>query len=481
MLKRYIDFITESHDLITESQLIELLLESDVIFSNNFKKILGRIDNPVAKKILDLEKNDLPVVANYFDIDPERNDYLWFTADRKAQEILNDPKELYRFVGNNGGWLKHSDANNAIFNRLGYVPEGDVYIPSSAIVGEVVKKIISETSGKTWVWLKFDNGQGVFNLDKLRIVDDRNKLVWVKNRQDVRVGRSMNALLVLASREDDTAKFTPREIEIFVNLYKSQIDKFNDKFSLFDVVKGREIYDRYQFENYYEPSGSLANSCMAEADSSWLLPYTENDSVSLVIYKSQDADDMIIGRAILWDCMDGKKFMDRVYSNSDSDVDLFRDYALENGWWCKLNNNSSSYINSIGPNNQREDHLDVKVELKKGYENFPYMDTLKFYSPSTGIISNSKPESGLYYFCESTDGEYDINCATCRNNGSISCERCDGDGSEICIACNGDGEVDVNDTSLECETCEGRGTETCTSCDGEVQVDCPDCNGGMSL
>jgi hypothetical protein len=79
MLKKYIDFITESNDLITESQLIELLLESDVMFSDNFKKVLGKIDSPVAKKILGLEKKDLPVVANYFDIDPERNDYLYFT------------------------------------------------------------------------------------------------------------------------------------------------------------------------------------------------------------------------------------------------------------------------------------------------------------------------------------------------------------------------------------------------------------------
>jgi hypothetical protein len=479
MLKRYIDFITESHDLITESQLIEFLLESDVMFSDNFKKILGKIDNPVAKKILNLEKRDLPVVANYFDIDPNRNDYLWFTADRKAQEILNDPKELYRFVGNGGGWLKHSDANNGIFGRLGYVPTGDVYIPTSTMVGEVVKKIVSETSGKTWVWLKFENGQGVFNLDKLRTVDDRKKIVWSKNRQDVRVGRSMNALLVLASKEDDTTNFTAREIEIFVNLYKSQIDKFNDKFSFFDIVDGGEIYDKYQFENYYEPSGTLSNSCMAEADSSWLEPYTKNDTVSLIIYKSPEDDSMIIGRALLWKCLDGKKLMDRVYTNSDSDVDLFRQFAQENGWWYKSGNNSSSYVKAIGPNGQIEDHLDVKVQLEKGHENFPYMDTLKYYIPSTGIISNEKPESGLYYYCESTEGEYDVNCATCRNSGGVACTNCDGDGEEVCIGCNGDGTIDDGD--LECSDCDGTGMQTCSVCDDSRRGECADCNGGNSL
>jgi hypothetical protein len=471
MLKKYIDFITESHDLITESQLIEMLLESDVMFSDNFKKVLGKIDNPVAKKILDLEKKDLPVVANYFDIDSKRNDYLYFTPDRKAQEILNDPKELYRFVGNNGGWLRHGEVNTAIFGRLGYVPEGDVYRPVSTEVGEVVEKIVSEKSGKTWVWLKFPGGQGVFNLEKLRPVDDRHKLVWSKNRQDVRVGRSMNALLALAAKDDDTAKFNARDIEIFVNLYKAQIDKFNDKFSLFEEVKGRRIYDKYQYDNYYDASGSLANSCMAEADSSWLEPYTENDTVSLVIFKAVEDEDMIVGRAILWETLDGKKVMDRIYTNNDSDVELFRQYATDNGWWYKSNNNSAARIEGVGPEGQ-DQNLSIDVQLKKDHENFPYMDTLKYYYPATGIITNSRKPKGFFYYLEDTDGEWShSDCKTCDDSESITCPTCNGDGEEVCIECNGDAEID----GQKCSTCDGEGKKTCSKCDGDGSITCPDC------
>ena len=471
MLKKYIDFITESHDLITESQLIEMLLESDVMFSDNFKKVLGKIDNPVAKKILGLEKKDLPVVANYFDIDPKRNDYVYFTPDRKAQEILNDPKELYRFVGNNGGWLTHGEANNAIFGRLGYVPQGDVYRPDSTEVGEVVEKIVSEKSGKTWIWLKFANGQGVFNLEKLRPVDDRSKLVWSKNRQDVRVGRSMNALLTLAAKDDDTAKFNARDIEIFVNLYKAQIDKFNDKFSVFEEVKGRRIYDKYQYDNYYDASGSLANSCMAEADSSWLEPYTDNDTVSLVIFKATEDEDMIIGRAILWETLDGKKVMDRIYTNNDSDVELFRQYAQENGWWYKSNNNSAARIEGIGPEGQ-DQNLSIDVQLKKDHENFPYMDTLKYYYPATGIITNSRKPKGFFYYLEDTGGEWShSDCKTCDDSEVMKCPTCNGDGEEVCIECNGDGEID----GQQCSTCGGEGKKTCSKCDGDEEVACIDC------
>jgi hypothetical protein len=472
MLKKYIDFITESHDLITESQLIEMLLESDVMFSDNFKKVLGKIDNPVAKKILGLEKKDLPVVANYFDIDSKRNDFLYFTPDRKAQEILNDPKELYRFVGNNGGWLTHGEANNAIFGRLGYVPQGEVYRPASTEVGEVVEKIVSEKSGKTWVWLKFPSGgQGVFNLEKLRTVDDRHKLVWSKNRQDVRVGRSMNALLALAAKDDDTAKFNARDIEIFVNLYKAQIDKFNDKFSFFEEVKGRRIYDKYQYDNYYDASGTLANSCMAEADSSWLEPYTDNDTVSLVIFKAPEDEDMIIGRAILWETMDGKKVMDRIYTNSDSDVELFRAYCTENGWWYKSNNNSSNAIEGVGPEGQDE-RLYVKVQLKKGHDHFPYMDTMKYYYPETGILTNSREDNGFYYYLEDTDGDWSHSyCRTCDDREVITCPVCDGDGEVACNECNGDGDID----GQQCSTCDGEGKKTCPKCDGDEDITCPDC------
>lgn len=453
MLKKYIDFITESNEitnsLITESQLIEMLLESDVMFSDNFKKVLGKIDNPVAKKILGLEKKDLPVVANYFDIDSNRNDYLYFTPDRKAQEILNDPKELYRFIGNGGGWLTHGEANNGIFSRLGYVPEGDVYRPVSTEVGEVIEKIVSPTSGKTWVWLKFQNGQGVFNLEKLRSVDDKNKLVWSKNRQDVRVGRSMNALLALAAKDDDTAKFTARDLEIFVNLYKSQIDKFNDKFSFFDVVQGDEIYDKYQYENYYEASGPLSSSCMAEADSSWLEPYTENKTVSLVIFKAPEDESMIIGRALLWECLDGKKIMDRIYTNNDSDVELFRQYATDNGWWYKSNNNSNSNYDGVSPDGQHE-RLFVEIQLKKSHENFPYMDTMKYFYPESGIITNSRKPVGFYYYLEDTDGSWShTDCRTCNDTEYVTCTECGGNGTLeddiACNDCNGDGEIRCTD------------------------------------
>ena len=210
---------------------------------------------------------------------------------------------------------------------------------------------------------------------------------------------------------------------------------------------------------------------MAEADSTWLEPYTQNDTVSLVIFKAVEDEDMIVGRAILWECLDGKKVMDRIYTNNDSDVELFRQYAQENGWWYKLNNNSSARIDSVGPEGQDE-VLSVEVQLKKNHKNFPYMDTMKYYYPSTGILTNSRKPTGFFYYLEDTDGEWShSNCKTCSDREVITCPTCNGDGEEVCTVCNGDGEI--NDQ--KCSNCDGTGQQTCSKCDGDKEVTCPDC------
>jgi hypothetical protein len=281
----------------------------------------------------------------------------------------------------------------------------------------------------------------------------------------------MNALLTLAAKDDDSAKFSARDLEIFVNLYKAQVDKFNDKFSFFEEVKGRRIYDKYQSDNYYEASGTLANSCMAEADSSWLEPYTDNNTVSLVIFKSTEDEDMIIGRAILWECLDGKKVMDRIYTNNDSDVELFRQYAKESGWWYKSNNNSSNTIEGVGPEGQNE-RLYIEVQLRKDHRNFPYMDTMKYYYPETGIITNSRKDTGFFYYLEDTDGEWShSDCKTCNDSEFMKCPTCNGDGEEVCIECNGDGEID----GQKCPSCDGEGKKTCSGCNGDETIACTDC------
>ena len=462
MIKKYSEFIKDN---------IEFLLESDVIFSEKFKKAISKIDHPIAKSILDIENKDLTVQANYLDIEFSKNDTITFTPDRKAKEILSDSKEVVRFIGSGGGWLKHVDSNVQLFEQLGYsFEEGSKpYEPESRDLGEIIAKVTSEKSGKIYAWVKFkdqsgnDVGEGVYNVQKIRVVDERVRKIWSSNRQEIKIGRAMRALLKAAD-----IKFIDKDFEQFVNLYKATIDKMNDKFSYIEVVRENDIAYWYNKDNYFITSGTLGSSCMASAPDSWLEVYTANpEEVGLVIYKSMDDTTKIIGRALLWKLKDGKEYLDRIYTINDSDVQLFRDYAKENNWYYKEYNNSSDSGYAIAPDGTKVS-LDLTVNLTDAsMDNFPYLDTLKYFNPGRKTISNQN--NGECYFLEDTGGDYVRSCDSCGGSGTVTCYDCQGDGNRECSDCDGNGEI-------ECSDCDGNGKEECGNCD-DGKVTCSDCDG----
>jgi hypothetical protein len=472
VIKKYIDFINESYQMI---------LESDVIYSDRMKLALSKIDNPISKFILDIENKDLPVKSNFFDIPMDVNDKISFIPDRKAQEILQDSTEYVRFVGSGGGWLKHKDSNKSIFDKLGYVYEEgtEPFKPNQNNTGEVISKVTSETSGKTYAYVIFKDentkdviGQGVYNNEKLRYIDNRQKLVWSKNRQDVKIGKGIKALLDITDY-----KFTAQELEQFVNQFKATIDKLNDKFSYFETVEGDDIGHWYNRENYYESKGTLGSSCMASVPKRYFSIYMENPDVcKLLILKSKEDSSKIIGRSLLWTLINGEKYLDRIYTVNDSDVQLFKDYAKENDWYVKYYNGSSGDPYVINPKTGEKDTLETKVKIKKGeYDGYPYLDTFKYWHPDTGIMSTEKSDGD--YTLESTGGDY-ISCESCDGSGRNTCYECDGDGSRECYECDGSGYQ-------SCSSCDGHGEETCSYCDGEGMIEgidgeeteCPDCSG----
>jgi hypothetical protein len=480
MIKKYLDFINES---------LEMILESNVVYSKNFKTVISKIEHPLAKAILDIENTDFPVRNNYFDVNFKENDKLGFIPDRKAQEILNDPKNYVNYLGGSG-WLKHKETNQNLFNKLGYSYEEGVepYNAPTNEVGEVITEVKSEISSKEYAWVKFPGGQGVYNKEKLRTVDNKEKALWSRGRQDIFVGRGIRALLTTAG-----IKFVDKDLEEFVNLYKSTVDKMNDVFQYFDVVKGGDIAHWYSYGNYEDRIGTLGSSCMSNVDDYYFDIYVSNPDVcQLVILKSKDDDSKIIGRALLWTLIDGKKFMDRIYTMRDSDVQIFRDYAKENGWFAKYHNNSTDSGSVITPTGSQENLGKLTVNIRKGmYDGYPYLDTLKYFDPS-GTLSNKTGTNT--YLLESTDGDLGDGCDYCNGSGRTECSNCDGDGSWECGDCSGSGDSKCPDCSgtgatgdgescgscdngkVDCDNCDGSGKEYCDDCDGDGMHDCYECN-----
>ncbi len=184
-----------------------------------------------------------------------------------------------------------------------------------------------------------------------------------------------------------------KDIENFVNAYKSTYDAMANRSEGFELVKGEDIRYWYLEDRYEEVSGQLGNSCMRhERCQKYLDIYVQNpESCSLLILKGKDPD-KIVGRALIWTLHDGpgvagKKFMDRIYTIKDSDRLLFEAYAKDNDI---LRSSSSSY----------------KIKVKEGrYHYYPYMDTFAYLDPENGILTSSWSGSGSDYLeMQHTDG-----------------------------------------------------------------------------
>ena len=469
MLKKYTQFITES---------IELLLESNVVYSPKFRKALNKIQDPIAKTLLSIENKDLDVQSNYFDIPIDKNDTVTFIPDKRAQEILGDKKELVRFTGRKGGWLTHNMEQNAgLFAQLGFEPkQEEVYKPKNDEIGQVMGKVIGPKSGRTYFYVKFPKGEGVYNSEKLVPAgEDLTKLVWSKNRQEVRVGRAVRALLTSSGQTE----ILDKDIESFVNSFRAVIDIMNDVFSHFEIIRGEKIGWWYDNKNYKEIKGTLGNSCMAGGPKRWFDVYCSNpDTIGLLILKSEADENKLMGRALLWKLDDGSMFLDRIYTAKDSDVTLFREYAKSKGWYTRSDNGYSAQNSASGGK------VDLTAHIKPGkYKGYAYMDTFTCWDPKTGKISANEFKGSKHMYNEEYGGgddDGDDECITCGGTGDVSCTACKGKGTLICKCVEGKVKCkECKKGKIDCQECKGKGTkkgEPCTSCE-EGKINCPACGG----
>jgi hypothetical protein len=207
---------------------------------------------------------------------------------------------------------------------------------------------------------------------------------WNSNkRQKSKIGKILNKLLNLPIDE----------IEKSVNIYKSTYkEKIEEAYNRFEIVKGEKLVYWYDYQNYDEQKGPLGNSCMKHAK--YLELYEKNpDKVKLLILKNEEGD-KIRGRALIWnlDEPENEKFLDRIYTIEDSDVELFINYAKNNGWLYKtLQGQYSGDI--INPKiNKKVKKLKVYIDIDIDYTYYPYLDTLYYYNKENGLLSNIDDE-----------------------------------------------------------------------------------------
>ena len=220
-----------------------------------------------------------------------------------------------------------------------------------------------------------------------KITNVKSNEFWNRGRTEMSIGRWVRRVIFDLHK----SSISDSEIEKFVNQYKSSFDD-KDK-NNFEIVKGDDIKKWYLSKNYESEKGQLGNSCMRyDRCQQYFDIYTKNPEVcSLLIMKSTEDTDKIVGRALLWNLKDGRKYQDRIYTINDSDKILFSQWADNNGY-------------------QKYDSSHIVKEVQLGnhdYEKYPYMDTFVCYNPSHKLLTSDEdfwPSQG-YYKLRETHGE----------------------------------------------------------------------------
>lgn len=215
------------------------------------------------------------------------------------------------------------------------------------------------------------------------LIDDSPSEPWnSRMRQEISVGKIINKLF--------PDKFKQTEIEQFVNDFKAEINK---SFSKFKLVDGEEIRYWYLEDRYENTSrGDINNSCMKAIKSQPFLDiYTNNpDKCKLLILMSDKEKEKIKGRALVWWGLRkplDRIYMDRVYTIDDADKKLYINHAMQNNWFYKVKQvmHDSSYMD-----NGKIITSSVAIVLKpKAYKYYPSLDTLPYYTPSTGRLGSN--------------------------------------------------------------------------------------------
>ena len=388
--------ILKYEDYISEKAVYELLLESKVVYSKKFINLLNKMKaNKLATQLLNLYSKDVDgVTQNYIDI-TDLKDAVSFTPDRKVQELTKDKPETW-VITSSGRYLTTSDRNDKLFEALGYdKAKYGCWNPDTGAVGLILAETVSRTSGKIYVMFKEYEGEriGVVNKEAMEPTESEDQRIWSTSRNNIKIGRLVRAILTASK-----IPFTDSEIEQFTNQYKATYDFAKDALKQFDIVQGDKIAYWYDEENYVDGGGSLNNSCMASVGSDYFDIYTQNPQVSLVILygdggsieSEKYTDDRIKGRAILWDAkLDGQpvKFMDRIYTSQDADVELFKQFAEKNGWWFKKRQSMEPNEDFTDGNSSKKGKIKVNLD-DTDFEYYPYCDTVCYIDTNTGIASN---------------------------------------------------------------------------------------------
>jgi hypothetical protein len=381
----------------------DFLLESQLIYKDEFKSILyairndepGSPESKVASILLELSGVELDLVHNYIK-DVTTPGLVSFIPEDK----INFNKvsiEQHRIVTKTSILSAYGISKDGLINNEEISLIGTNDFPNDFKLIKTIDTDLAELEDEMYrlegyylYYLQSNSQPDRFVTVYRNINDGDTQSIYPyeipeNRRGEVKIGRFVNKLIDIYKKSGNDQSIidgvTAAAVEKFVNAYTARILFEENAFSRFEIVKGEEIKKWYHESNYAGQGGQLNSSCMRFGRcQDFFKIYTENPEVCQLLILKDETGKKIEGRALLWTTVDGKKFMDRIYTTKDSLVKLFAKWAEDN-----------SYINKgQETHNYRTPLLDtIIVQVKpKLYPKYPYMDTLIDYVPDKGILCN---------------------------------------------------------------------------------------------
>lgn len=215
---------------------------------------------------------------------------------------------------------------------------------------------------------------------------------------EIKFGRFLNKVLTEIQKNNKHVKFNAKDIETFVNLYKSNNAFDRNAFEYFKVVEGEEVKKWYLEANYAKGCGTLNNSCMRLNQCQDFFDIYTNIDNNVKMLILTNAEDKLIGRCLLWETDKGK-YMDRVYAN-DHIQNLFKK-------WAESNEYKLSHYNG---NNNQQMTTKIKVDMNKP---FPYLDSFRFMvfnvedKGNTATLYTQQPDK-RHFLLNETNGTFQL-------------------------------------------------------------------------
>ena len=254
-------------------------------------------------------------------------------------------------------------------------------------------------------------------------IHDITKFEIHHKRQTIKLSKFIQTVFPLITSEE--VKEKTDKITYVINPGKTEIKE----------VKGEDIIHWYDEKTYFGElgSGDLTQSCMKQSKyAPYINFYAKNDNCSLVICT---INNLLVARAVVWDCVDGSRVMDRPYVIRDQELLLLEEYRKKNnilfiydykqrrgGKGYSPGNFSREYsrkftidLNYLTPELKKDTYNVLNIQTVSSDYVVPYLDNFTLFDVekkqlmSYQDIFTYKKNTGNYFVCGYSGDLYHTN------------------------------------------------------------------------